>query len=221
MDFKPKNMMPMRKEVRVALISTLSAAIFLGGIIGLVASADNNYDDVYDPDTNTHDGGSEETDLIVFNPLTEVLAKPTKGDVKIATYFYDPTDDASIRENAIINVPGSSDTYTKSLGVDYNSNNQFDVLAVASGTVISKGNDGTYGNMILIEHETGAQFIYCSLGKININKGDTVSQGDVIATSGESLYTSGLGQSLHFEVLNSEGEYVNPEKSYSLVVAEL
>ena len=46
MDFKPKNMMPMRKEVRVALISTLSAAIFLGGIIGLVASADNNYDDV-------------------------------------------------------------------------------------------------------------------------------------------------------------------------------
>ena len=61
--------------------------------------------------------------------------------------------------------------------------------------------------MILIEHETGAQFIYCSLGKININKGDTVSQGDVIATSGESLYTSGLGQSLHFEVLNSEGEY--------------
>ena len=218
MDFKPKSTLPMRKEVKVALISTLSAAIFLGGIIGLVASADSQPEEII-PDDDGDNGNNQE--LIVFNPLTETLSKPTFENISIARYFYDSTDDISIREKAIVSVPGSTNTYTKSLGVDYNSELDFSVLAVATGKVISKGNDSTYGNMLLIEHETGAKFIYCSLGNIKVNKGDTVKKGDVIGNCGESLYTKGLGKSLHFEVINSEGVYVNPEKAYFNIIAEL
>ena len=71
MDFKPKSTLPMRKEVKVALISTLSAAIFLGGIIGLVASADSQPEEII-PDDDGDNGNNQE--LIVFNPLTETIA---------------------------------------------------------------------------------------------------------------------------------------------------
>ena len=80
--------------------------------------------------------------------------------------------------------------------------------------------DSVYGNLLCIEHESGLKTIYSSLNSFNVSKGDTVEQGEVIGKSGESLFTSGLGNSLHFELMK-DGEYLNPEKSYTLEILKI
>ena len=133
----------------------------------------------------------------------------------------DLDDDVSLRSQSIIPVPNKPSTYMKSVGVDYvYEGKTFDIVASTSGKVINKSNDSVYGNMLVIKHESGLETIYASLGEIIVNQGDEIKQGDKIASSGQSLYTSGLGSSLHFEVMKG-GEYLNPEKSYTLDVKKL
>ena len=100
-------------------------------------------------------------------------------------------------------------------------NETFDIVAACSGKVVAKSNDSIYGNMLLIEHASGIQTLYCSLGEMKVNKGEEVSQGDVIATSGEATYTSGLGSSLHFEIIKNKDQRLNPEKVYKRLIKSL
>lgn len=74
--------------------------------------------------------------------------------------------------------------------------------------------------MIVIKHESGIETVYASLGDTIVNEGQKVEQGEVIAKSGESLYTSGLGSCIHFEVIKGD-VYLNPTKSYTLDVTKL
>lgn len=218
-----------KKEAKVGIVVTLAAAIFFGGTFAL-ANANRKHDpssittDSNTPasSTNTNDP-SNNSGVVnpIHDPLTENLEKPFSVNTKIAHYYYDMEDDLETRALAVVAVPGEKDTYVKSVGVDYVYDQSFSILAACSGTVIEKSNDSVYGNMLLIEHASGVRTLYCSLGEMKVNKGATVEQGDVIATSGESLYTSNLGQSLHFEVLNAEEVHVNPEKSYMQLVKSL
>ena len=94
------------------------------------------------------------------------------------------------------------------------------LISATSGVVTEKITDSTYGNMLVIKHETGLEVIYASLGTMLVSEGDEISQGDKIATSGESLYTSGLGSCLHFELVKDD-TYLNPEKSYTFQITKL
>ena len=114
------------------------------------------------------------------------------------------SDDLETRTKAIVQVPNKESTFMKSVGVDYYFSSQFDVVAFCSGVVIDRTTDSVYGNLLCIEHESGLKTIYSSLSSFNVSKGDSVEQGDVIGKSGESLYTSGLGSSLHFELVKGD-----------------
>lgn len=227
MEKQNKKVPEWRKEAKVGLIVTLAAVIFFGGTFAL-ANANRKHNpstsitDSNTPSTSTDDP-SNNSGVVnpIHDPLTEILQKPFSANTTIAHYYYDMTDDLKTREMAVVPVPGQVDTYQKSVGVDYVYTESFSILASCSGTVIEKANDSIYGNMLLIEHASGVRTLYCSLGEVNVNKGATVKQGDIIATSGESTYTSGLGQSLHFEVINTEEQHVNPEKSYTQLVKSL
>ena len=75
------------------------------------------------------------------------------------------------------------------------------VMAAASGTVIvakSSGYNGGYGEYIVINHPNGTQTVYAHLSKVLVSPGDAVSQGDVIAHSGNTGEST--GPHLHFEV---------------------
>lgn len=218
-----------KKEAKVGIVVTLAAAIFFGGTFAL-ANANRKHNP--SSDTTNSNTPSSSTDINnpsnnsgvvnpIHDPLTENLEKPFSVKTEIAHYYYDMNDELAVRQLAVVAVPGQKDYYVKSVGVDYVYGQSFSILAACSGTVIEKANDSTYGNMLLIEHASGVRTLYCSLGEMKVNKGATVEQGDIIATSGESLYTSGLGQSLHFEVINAEKDHVNPEKSYTQLVKSL
>lgn len=59
------------------------------------------------------------------------------------------------------------------------------VKAAADGTVVYAGNDlKAYGNLLIIRHADGWITSYAHTGKIMVQKGDAVKQGQVVALSG-------------------------------------
>lgn len=204
-------------EAKAGLLLTLSATLIIGStlIFGKRQNSESSSED-----TNVNLNTSEP---IIDDPVTETietLVKPFSVDAEIAHYFYDMSDDLETRTKAIVQVPNKESTFMKSVGVDYYYSSQFDVVASCSGVVIDRTTDSVYGNLLCIEHESGLKTIYSSLSSFNVSKGDSVEQGDVIGKSGESLYTSGLGSSLHFELVKGD-TYINPEKSYTLEITKI
>lgn len=218
-----KNIKNWNASLKLGSIIALGGVILVGSSIiysssnpGETSSIINSDSSGYENDTS-HPIYSEPP--VVQN--VEEIIRPYNVNCDIAHYFYDESDDASIREKAIVTVPGANRTYMLSEGCDYTyQNNSFDVIAVVSGTIVEKMNDNVYGNIIVLQHENGTKFIYSSLSEILVNKGESISQGKKIGTSGTSLYTESIGNSLHFEVIKDEVN-LNPEKIYSQSIENL
>ena len=210
-------------EAKAGITLVLTSALIVGGALLLGKNIDGNINPSNDTIVSSG-GANNDTSSNTDNEVSlkvETLIKPFNVSATCSRYFYDLDDDVSLRSQSIIPVPNKPSTYMKSVGVDYvYEGKTFDIVASTSGKVINKSNDSVYGNMLVIKHESGLETIYASLGEIIVNQGDEIKQGDKIASSGQSLYTSGLGSSLHFEVMKG-GEYLNPEKSYPLDVKKL
>lgn len=204
-------------EAKAGLLLTLTAAVVVGGTL-IFSNRSTNPTSSSSNDVNQN-SNIQSSDTVVTETI-EVLVKPFTVEAEIAHYFYDMSDDLETRTKAIVQVPNKESTYMKSVGVDYCYSKQFDVVATTSGIVIERTTDSIYGNLLCIEHESGLRTIYSSLDSFNVSKGDTVEQGEVIGKSGESLFTSGLGSSLHFELMK-DNEYLNPEKSYTLEITKI
>jgi len=75
------------------------------------------------------------------------------------------------------------------------------VMAVAEGTVIvarSSGYNGGYGEYVVINHPNGTQSVYAHLSKVYVTPGEQVSQGELIALSGNTGRST--GPHLHIEI---------------------
>ncbi len=209
-------------EAKAGLALVITSAVIVGGALILGSSFNSQHIDsnVGNIPSSSVDGNSQSEPNSEVTKI-ETLAKPFTVEAKCERYFYDMDDDSSIRVKAIVPVPNKESAYMKSVGVDYVYNgNVFDITASTSGVVTEKVSDSIYGNMLVIQHDSGIETIYASLGTVLVSEGDSIEQGQVIGKSGESLYTSGLGSCLHFEILKSD-TYLNPEKSYTVEVAKL
>lgn len=71
------------------------------------------------------------------------------------------------------------------------------VWAAQSGTVVSAGQLGGYGNMVLIDHGNGFTTIYAHLSEIWVSAGESVGQGGNVGAMG--CTGSCTGPHLHFE----------------------
>lgn len=102
-----------------------------------------------------------------------------------------PTAGASTNHGAIdIGVATGSDVYATASGT---------VTKVYSGCSVGIGDcGGGYGNHIKIDHGGGISSIYAHLSATKVSVGDTVSQGQVIAASGNTGRST--GPHLHFEI---------------------
>jgi murein DD-endopeptidase MepM/ murein hydrolase activator NlpD len=82
------------------------------------------------------------------------------------------------------------------------------VYAADGGTVIYAGwNPAGYGNLIVLDHGNGWRTYYAHLSQINVECGEWVPRGSIIAASGNT--GNSTGPHLHFEMLRY-GVPVNP-----------
>jgi septal ring factor EnvC (AmiA/AmiB activator) len=101
-------------------------------------------------------------------------------------------------------------TVTPNNGVDIEAAIGTPVRAVARARVEYTSEDfGTYGQMIILNHGDGYFTLYGHLSEIDVNVGQEVEAGRVIARSGDS--GSLKGPILHFEVRKG-GTPLDPEK---------
>jgi murein DD-endopeptidase MepM/ murein hydrolase activator NlpD len=106
-------------------------------------------------------------------------------------------------------------------GVDLDAPSGTAVLAAGSGVVAFAGEEGAFGNLVVINHAQGLQTRYGQLESIAVQPGQTVQVGDRIGTVG--MTGNAQVSHLHFEVrLNSSLGWVaeNPGR-YFLTMARL
>ena len=93
-------------------------------------------------------------------------------------------------------------------GLDFAAPSGTPVMAAASGTVVSTGYEGAYGNRVVIDHGKGVMTTYNHLSSVSVSPGTKVSTGDQIGRVGTTGNTT--GSHLHFEVTQND-RFVNPE----------
>ena len=85
-------------------------------------------------------------------------------------------------------------------GVDFVSEEVFDVLSILDGEVISISEDETVGKVVKISHDNNYVSVYQGLSEVAVNKGDKVIQNQYIGKSGSNKIDEELGNHLHFEL---------------------
>lgn len=94
-------------------------------------------------------------------------------------------------------------------GLDISAKKGTDIKVVAAGTVISAKYEGSYGNLVKIDHGNGVETWYAHTSKMYVKAGQKVEAGDVIAAVGST--GNSTGPHLHLEI-RINGEHVNPQK---------
>ncbi|MEO0472382.1 MAG: M23 family metallopeptidase, partial [Bacteroidota bacterium] len=92
-------------------------------------------------------------------------------------------------------------------GVDFRAAIGTEVFVTANGTVLPSSKYGGYGINVIIDHGNGFETWYSNLSKAKVEVGQEVSQGEVIALSGNSGLST--GPHLHYEV-RYQGSKLNP-----------
>jgi murein DD-endopeptidase MepM/ murein hydrolase activator NlpD len=73
------------------------------------------------------------------------------------------------------------------------------ILVTANGQVVTIAWDGSgYGNYVVIKHKHGLYTLYGHMSRVNVTKGQFVSQGDIIGNIGATGVVT--GPHLHYEV---------------------
>lgn len=130
-------------------------------------------------------------------------------DLQVDVGFYDEKGSQSDKEAAVVQV-GS--TFAPHTGVDFVHPDgvAFDVLAAMSGKVTRADSHPLLGNIVEISHGNGLVTVYHSLAGVEVEEGDSVNQGTVIAKAGRSEQEAETGIHLHFET-RLNGDSVNPK----------
>jgi len=92
-------------------------------------------------------------------------------------------------------------------GIDIAAAEGTPIVAALGGTVLVVKEDAEYGKMLEIDHGQGVMTLYAHAKDITVKAGDTVKQGDVVATVGKT--GNATDPNCHFEVLVS-GQPVDP-----------
>ena len=149
------------------------------------------------------------TDIIKEEVTYEPVAKIVERGTKIPPTYIKPISGGRLssgfgRRNA---PKKGASSYHK--GIDWATPTGTAVMASCGGVVAKAGWGSGYGYVVYINHADGRQTRYGHLSKVLVSVGQTVSQGQKIALSGNTGVST--GPHIHFEILIN-GSQVNPLK---------
>lgn len=137
---------------------------------------------------------------------------------------FDYDKDVIITDNYGYRIHPISGEYKMHWGIDFGTEHHCEIKSIADGVVTFAGVYGTYGNTVIIKHETIAETFYSQyshLSDIRAIEGQTVKQGDVIGLEGGDADDPNPGDStghhFHFGVMDANENYVDP-KSYLVAI---
>ena len=105
------------------------------------------------------------------------------------------------------------------MGIDISGAKGDNVKAIAAGTVEDAYKDNMMGYTVIINHGNDLTSIYANLASADkVKKGDTVKQGDIIGTVGDSaIFELQDDPHLHFE-MKLKTKNVNPSSYFTLPI---
>jgi len=107
---------------------------------------------------------------------------------RIVSTEFNPTGDRSIGDGR------------KHEGMDISTRSQIiPIYASASGTVVTANYHRQYGYQVIIDHGNGYTTLYAHCNELMVSAGDTVKKGDIIATTGNTGWSTGIH--LHYEIM--------------------
>ncbi len=145
-------------------------------------------------------------DVAVINTSTKVSNPYADPSVTIGKYFYDYKGTKEQQEKSIIY---HDNTYLQNSGIDFISQNVFEVIAVLPGTVADVSDNESLGKTVQVKHDNGYVSVYQSLSEVSVKKGDSINQGQTIGKSGTNELDKEMGNHLHFEFY-ANGQIVDP-----------
>ncbi|MFC5711498.1 peptidoglycan DD-metalloendopeptidase family protein [Thalassorhabdus alkalitolerans] len=188
-----------------------ACAILLGSFFFIQGTGNDQAEEPLPPDDlEWGEESQNEEDAVEVALETENLQMPVTDEdsVEIIGYYYDHEASTEEQQAALVYY---NNMYYHNKGIDVarEDNETFEVTAAASGEVVKAEKDSLLGHIVELEHEDGLVTSYNSLEKLEVEEGDSVSQGDVLGMAGRNLYNTDAGVHAHFEV-RSNGEALNP-----------
>lgn len=202
-----------KRKLRAWVLPTLGAFVLVGALFCYqMISKIINYSGPIEP-TLVTDSVIDNT-VPVNNEITNItIIKPYKTDeIAISKTFYSKDDEEAKQQKSLIKY---ENIYMPNTGILYNSEQEFEVVAVLDGKVKNVKEDELLGYIVEIEHDKNIVTIYQSLKDVKVKANDTIKQGDTIALSGPNKLDGEKENSLHFEVYK-DGNLMNPEEFYSM-----
>ncbi|MCG6138653.1 MAG: M23 family metallopeptidase [Nostoc sp. LLA-1] len=161
-------------------------------------------------DTLFEINGCQQNPRIVFVPRVNnsqnrpVVQSPTPADVEPISIAGYP-----LQEQAPVGLPygwqihpTTGEVFFHS-GVDLLAPLGSPVQAIAPGTIVFADDQGSYGNLVIVNHGGGLQSRYAHLENINVAVGQTVDAGDLLGNVGTTGQPTATQPHLHFEMRSS------------------
>ena len=149
----------------ICVIAFLFSMYFLGGFVNNILFSEDDNLEYVDGDITDND----DNDIPVVSTSVKIVRPFLDSSVSIAKTFYDYEGEAEEQENSILFY---EDTYIQNSGVDYASTDQFDVISILDGTVISVEENDILGTTVEIRHSNDLISIYQSLSDVSVKKDD-------------------------------------------------
>lgn len=197
------------------------AIMFFGLSLYLAGSLFKKTFSLKDENKDTNYVDNEIVDDYNYVPVInvkETIVKPfISDDVVVYRDYYEYNGEEEKQENSIIFY---ENTYMQNSGIDYYSNDEFDVISILPGEVIDIKSDNIVGTTVTIRHSNDLISVYQSVSGVNVKVNDAVVQGQIIAKSGKSNLNLEKDNNLHFE-LYYKGVIVNPSEYYDKSMEDL
>ncbi len=201
--------MKKRLVLKPFVIPTLYSIFAIVVIVSLFLSIEI----IDEKDSETYVSGAILDEYVPMISIEEetVLKPYTNETVTISKNYYDYQASEEEQTNSILY---HENTYIQNTGVNYQSENTFDVISILSGEVIEVEEKELLGKSVTIRHDNELISVYQSLSNITVKKGEKVTTGQVIGKSGSCDLIKDSKNNLHFE-LYVNGTIADPENYYN------
>ncbi|WP_067841053.1 M23 family metallopeptidase [Amphibacillus sediminis] len=199
------------------------AALMLTGVLWY-QNMDRLSDTQPNRDVNLQDeirgGDFEQPSDPVTHPVENVnLPILEDSDSQIVTKFYDYQQSQEEQQQALVFY---NNKYYQSQGIDIaaTTSEPLQVVAALSGEVVEVKEDPILGYVVQIEHDHDVTTYYSSLTDVRVEEGQQVTQGELLAHAGTSIFGQEKGSHVHFE-LRKNSQAVDPEAFFDQPVTNV